>query len=166
MLDVQTLEYHPTKTTATNHYTMLEQNYAASSSASRAIEAQQKLIACQKYQRMLSAADAAIRSLAEESHPDCETPTPRSIQLATSVIQAQYRETMALGLPWAQPHVTLNESGAIVLEWVRKSKRLTFYVSELEEWYLRSWGPDTDCEMEDGNLTSFARQQCWMWLMQ
>lgn len=166
MLDVKTIEYHPTMTTITSHYAVLEQSYYSSSAASRVIESQQKLISCQKYQRMLSAAESAIRSLSAESHPDCEAPTPNSIQLAVSVTQAHYRDTIKLGLPWAQPHVTLNESGAIVLEWVRNSKRLSFYVSELDEWYLRSWGPDTDCEMEDGSLTAWNRFQCWTWLMQ
>lgn len=96
----------------------------------------------------------------------CVCPTSAATAQAAQWLESQYREVMAMGLPWLEPHINTNENGTIVFEWMRKHKRFTAYISESEQWYLRSWGPDTESEMEDGDLTASSMRQCWMWLMQ
>jgi hypothetical protein len=64
------------------------------------------------------------------------------------------------------PHLTLSPHGELVAEWWgADEKKLTFYLSPSEKYYLRSWGPHIDEQMQDGDLESVehgASQIYWL----
>jgi hypothetical protein len=66
-------------------------------------------------------------------------------------------------IPWIEPYTQDAGDGLVVFWWTNKNKRLAFYFGNHDRWSLRSWGPDANTEMEEGDLTPSDRQLCWSW---
>lgn len=98
---------------------------------------------------------------------DVSAPNPDSIEKAKSWLQEMYCNTESTRHPWSAPHVTANEDGHVVLEWIHGPKWLSVYISPGEVWYVKAWGTDIKHEMSDGDVTdSSACIALWSWLME
>jgi hypothetical protein len=65
-------------------------------------------------------------------------------------------------LETARPHVTADETGGVVLEWWRGTRKLTVYLNHAD--YVKVWGPDVNTEMETDELTGANAADVWAWL--
>jgi hypothetical protein len=55
--------------------------------------------------------------------------------------------------------------GEVGLAWEHGIKWLTMYIGNQSAEYVKSWGPDMETEMEDGNAnTPHMRLLLWKWL--
>jgi hypothetical protein len=96
---------------------------------------------------------------------DALPPDPAAMVYAEAWLRELYREVETAGIPWLQPHVTSSAEGEVVLEWWNDPKKLTLYFSASEAGFVRSWGPDIESEMDDGDAAAATRrQQLWNWL--
>jgi hypothetical protein len=96
---------------------------------------------------------------------DALPPERDAVVYAMAWLRELFREIEDAGLPWLQPHVTSSAEGEIVLQWWNDPKRLTIYFSAHEVTYIKSWGPDIETEMEDGDAASAtSRARLWEWL--
>jgi hypothetical protein len=96
---------------------------------------------------------------------DALPPNRDAIVYAKSWLRALFQELEEANLIWLQPHVTSSAEGEIVLQWWNDPKRLTIYFSAHEATFIKSWGPDIETEMEDGDAASAtSRARLWEWL--
>jgi predicted DNA-binding ribbon-helix-helix protein len=90
---------------------------------------------------------------------------PHGITSAEAWLRALHQEALTAGAAWIEPHVTSSAEGEVVLQWWNDPKRLTVYFSAAEATFIKSWGPDIETEMEDGDTASAAsRDRLWEWL--
>ncbi len=77
-----------------------------------------------------------------------------------------FLEVMDLDEGWIRPNVTASGDGEVILGWRFGSKRLTIYVGEESVEYLKTWGPDINDNMDDGDASlTTVRQALWKWLV-
>ncbi len=71
----------------------------------------------------------------------------------------------ASGSAWREPFVSANEGGEVVLEWWNGARKLTLYFAPKGSDYLKSWGDDTEAEMQDGAVYGDGTlTELWQWL--
>ncbi len=94
-----------------------------------------------------------------------DAPIPAAIEKAKVWIQELIGEVQLDASSWIAPHVTANEEGHVVFEWVQGRKRLSIFVTPTEVWYIKAWGPSTVTEMSDGSAeTPPERLAVWSWI--
>ena len=77
-----------------------------------------------------------------------------------------FLEVMDLDEVWIRPNVTASGDGEVILGWRFGLKRLTIYVGEESAEYLKTWGPDMNDNMDDGDASlTTERQALWKWLV-
>lgn len=70
------------------------------------------------------------------------------------------------GRRWMEPHVSSDEEGHVVLEWLHDNKSLTLYFSSGSVEYVKAWGSDVENAMDDGEInTSRDWAKLWLWLI-
>jgi hypothetical protein len=62
------------------------------------------------------------------------------------------------------PYVGLNEAGNVSFEWWDGDKKLTLYIRPDATTYVKSWGPDTENDMDAGNMSAEDFPRFWTWL--
>lgn len=98
---------------------------------------------------------------------EVSAPNPDSIEKAKQWLHEIHNDAKCNNHRWFSPHVTANEEGDIVLEWVRGRKRLSVYISSSEAWYIKAWGPSIQYEMSDGTVTTASdRIALWTWILE
>src|SRR5258708_18603046 len=97
---------------------------------------------------------------------DARAPRYDAVTYADSWIVQLFLEVMDLDQDWIKPNISASGDGEVVFGWRNGTKRLTIYIGEQNAEYVRTWGPDINDEMDDGNadLTG-ARQSLWEWLI-
>src|SRR2546430_297551 len=63
---------------------------------------------------------------------EVSAPNPDAVEHAKQWLQAMYRDVKSQGYTWLSPHVSANEDGIVVLEWVKGRKRLSVFISGTE----------------------------------
>ena len=89
---------------------------------------------------------------------------PASIHQAIDSIESFIVEAPKHGLNWLDPHVGLDESGNVVLEWWSGERRLTVYFTPDQPEFVCSWGPDIESQMDAGALGPGLFLLKWRWL--
>lgn len=61
------------------------------------------------------------------------------------------------------PHASVGPYGELILEWFGpNSKAFTLYFDEDKVVYLKSWGPDTEAQMVEGDLPELHNLVGWV----
>ena len=66
---------------------------------------------------------------------------------------------------WREPAVNLGSDRGLELEWWNEDKCLGVYVDGRKLRYLQSWGPDTENQMQEGELSMGSFAAHWSWLI-
>ena len=91
-------------------------------------------------------------------------PNPDAMEAAKQWVSFLYDEIIGTKYPWKKPHVSADEEGNVVFEWVQAKKRLAVYVSPGESLYIKAWGPSIASDMSDGDAGVPAeRLDFWAW---
>jgi len=90
---------------------------------------------------------------------------PAAIDRAIGVLDTHALQVREAGLPWRDPHVSLNEDGDVAFEWWNGTKKLTLYVSSQQIDFVSSWGPDVDQQMHAGTLNG-ELLKLWRWFVE
>lgn len=87
---------------------------------------------------------------------------------ASVLFDTALEETGGLHFDWVAPHVSLDESGHVVLEWWNRRKKLTVYAAPGNPEFVCSWGPNIEQQMHSDSLVpgSFTRSWRWLWTAQ
>lgn len=110
----------------------------------------------------------ALREMKENWNGyEVAVPDAAAIEHACNWLNSFYHEIIDRMQEWIAPHVTADEEGSVVFEWVRGRKWLSVYVSQTTACYIQAWGPDVLDEMRDGEATTtWDRQAIWTWLLE
>jgi hypothetical protein len=86
---------------------------------------------------------------------------------AEVILPALYDTVSSLSNPWAEPHITVSESGDIVLEWWKGDRKITMYISDQQVEYIKVWGANIETEMEATCLEDVTEfRATWDWLFE
>lgn len=71
------------------------------------------------------------------------------------------------GYKWTNPLIH-NHDGLVIFEWMSSNRRLNIYSSKKDDscWYLKSWGPDTNKQMEEGLFETEKMLGLYLWVNQ
>lgn len=83
---------------------------------------------------------------------------------ATKFLHSLFDRATKLG-SWVPPHITKGETGEVVFEWWRSTKKITLYFGSTDAEYIKVWGMDIENEMESGELVDgWPVTALWLWL--
>ncbi len=93
------------------------------------------------------------------------SPNSLAIDAARQFIEDTYRQAHSVEVTeWQKPHISSSEDGEVVFEWWNGSRKLTIYVGPRELTYIKSWGPNVQSDMEDGEVSENGMPSLWGWL--
>lgn len=95
-----------------------------------------------------------------------QKPRYLAISRAHGALFDMFRVASVAGYGWSNPHVSADESGSVVFEWWRGTKKLTLYTSPDDMMYVKVWGPSIDTDMADGPVerSDYDFVPLWAWL--
>lgn len=91
-------------------------------------------------------------------------PSKEAIRKAQSALPQLYQAVSAENYRWMTPHIAASEAGEITMEWWRRERKITIYISDADVEYILVSGLDTDA-MESGRIRfGHDFRQIWSWL--
>jgi hypothetical protein len=68
---------------------------------------------------------------------------------------------------WYEPLINVSFDSGVVLEWWYKRRKLTIYVEDNFNEYIKVWGANMEYEMEEGIVAAETKQimALWDWLI-
>lgn len=87
----------------------------------------------------------------------------QSISSAVAKAEEFIAQAFDANLEWEVPHVGLNEAGEVSFEWWNGAKKLTVYIGAASAYYVSSWGPHIEDQMEAGELEEQCFIKQWRW---
>lgn len=95
-----------------------------------------------------------------------EAPCKKSLRLATSWLPKLHSAQTSISESWVPPHISVSESGEVVMEWWHRDKKITLYFCEDHVEGLKVWGVNEDRDMSEFVLENSAKFiPPWTWLI-
>lgn len=93
-------------------------------------------------------------------------PSEEALDYAWRLVTSIYHSACRRRMDWVAPHIGVDESSSVILEWWFNERKLTLYVeTNGDVSFLKSWGSNIHTQMEDGMVDSideFVRLSKWL----